>query len=78
MKNNYIFFSFLFFMLSCSSNDPNDMALEYCECLNNKIQDSDKQECADLARRHKEKLDGNPDKMKKYADELIKCTNVSR
>lgn len=61
----------------CSSSDPVDMAKAFCDCVKNS-ETSDNQECIDLATVHKERLAGDTDKMQKYADEVLKCTNVSK
>ncbi len=63
--------------LGCTSSDPVDMAKAFCDCVKNS-ENSDNQECIDLATSHKERLTGDTDKMQKYADEVLKCTNVSK
>jgi len=64
-------------ILGCSSSDPVDMAKAFCDCVKNN-ESTDNQECIDLAIDHKERLSGDTDKMQKYADEVLKCTNVSK
>lgn len=58
--------------------DPKSMAKEYCECIQKSIETSDLQTCSELAKEHKVILEGDQDKMQKYSDELVNCTNVSR
>lgn len=70
--------SILIIFSACSVKDPKSMAKEYCECIQKSIETSDLQTCSELAKEHKVILEGDQDKMQKYSDELVNCTNVSR
>lgn len=76
MKNKLFFFSGLILAVSCSPSDPKSMAKEYCDCIQNSVKSTDKQDCAELAKRHYDQLSQDPDKLNQYADELVNCTNV--
>jgi hypothetical protein len=76
-KNLVLIISALIFQ-ACGSSDPKTLANEYCDCIKNSTQESDFQECQDLAKQHKEKLGVDNDQLQKYSDELVNCTNVSR
>lgn len=65
-------------LMGCTDKDPKSLAKEYCECIQKNIESSDIQTCNELAKIHKEVLEGDQDKMQKYSDELVNCTNVSR
>lgn len=52
------------------------MAQEYCDCIQNSSNNTDKQQCAELAQRHYDQLSQDPDKLNQYADELVNCTNI--
>lgn len=70
--------SVVMILSGCADKDPKSMAKEYCECIQKNIESSDIQICNDLAKDHKAILEGDQDKMQKYSDELVNCTNVSR
>jgi len=80
MSMKYIFILIISSLVfhSCSSSDPKDLANEYCNCIKNASNDSDYQSCLELAKSHKEILEGNKDQLEKYSDELVNCTNVSK
>lgn len=74
---NKLIISILLFS-SCASKDPKDLAKEYCDCIKNSLESSDNQSCLELAKEHKEILEGDNDQLQKYSDELVNCTNVSK
>lgn len=74
---SYLIISILFFT-ACTSKDPKDLAKEYCDCIKKSIESSDNQECLEMAKSHKEMLEGDNDQLQKYSDELVNCTNVSK
>lgn len=64
---------FLFFLFSCSSSNPKEMARAYCKCFLEADSDQNKlNECAELAAEHKEYLK-DPKDAKTYAEEIIRC-----
>ncbi|MFZ5552648.1 MAG: hypothetical protein ACOZCO_06005 [Bacteroidota bacterium] len=61
-------------LFSCGTDSPKEMAHEYCKCFYEGMEDGEKmKECAELAKEHKEKLAKDPEKMKKYSDEVMRC-----
>jgi PBP1b-binding outer membrane lipoprotein LpoB len=78
MKKIFVLIISALIFQSCSVSDPQEMAKEYCDCIKNASNDSDYQTCLELAKAHKEQLEGNKDQLEKYSDELVNCTNVSK
>jgi len=63
-----------FLLVSCGTDNPKELAAEYCRCFNEGLTDQIRmQECGEMVKEHKEILSKNPEKSKKYADEILKC-----
>ena len=61
-------------LLSCGTDNPKELATEYCRCFNEGLTDEARmKECGEMVKEHKEILAKNPEKSKKYAEEILKC-----
>lgn len=78
MKINLLLVISALVFVACGNSDPKSLAMEYCDCIKNAKEDSDYQQCQELAKEHKDKLGNDNDQLQKYSDELVNCTNVSR
>lgn len=70
----FILITGCFLLFSCGTDNPKALAEEYCRCFNEGLTDEARmKECGEMVKEHKEILAKNPEKSKKYADEILKC-----